>query len=54
MASELTYFSTEEADTKFLNLFLIAATSTLESGTYDTANTLYLHLGKLGMKRSRD
>ena len=46
MAEELTYFTTEEADTKFLNLFLIAATSTLESRTYDTANTLWSHLGE--------
>ena len=46
MAEELTYFSTEEADTAFMNLFLIAATPTLESRTYDTANTLWSHLGE--------
>ena len=37
MAEGVTYFSTEEADTKYLNLFVISATSTLESGNYDNA-----------------
>jgi hypothetical protein len=46
MGEELTYFSTEEADTKFLNLFVITATSTLETGNYDKANTLYSNLGE--------
>ena len=46
MATGVTYFSTEEADTKFLNLFVISATSTLESGNYDTAPALYSHLGE--------
>ena len=47
MASELTYFSTEEANTKFVNLFVIDATSTLESGNYGKATTLYSHLGEV-------
>ena len=46
MAEGLTYFSTEEADTKYLHLFVISATSTLESGNYDTAPALYSHLGE--------
>ena len=46
MAEGVTYFSTEEADTKYLNLFVISATSTLESGNYDTAPALYSHLGE--------
>ena len=46
MATGATYFSTEEADTKFLNLFVISATSTLESGNYDTAAVLFSYLGE--------
>ena len=46
MAEGVTYFSTEEADTKYLNLFVISATSTLESGDYDNAPALYSHLGE--------
>ena len=46
MAEGVTYFSTEEADTKYLNLFVISATSTLESGNYDNAPALYSHLGE--------
>ena len=40
MAEGVTYFSTDEADTQYLNLFVISATSTLESGNYDTAPAL--------------
>ena len=46
MAEGVTYFSTDEADTQYLNLFVISATSTLESGNYDTAPALYSHLGE--------
>ena len=46
MAEGVTYFSTEAADTKYLNLFVISATSTLESGDYDNAPALYSHLGE--------
>ena len=46
MGEELTYFSTEKADTKLQNLFVVAATSTLESGNYDKANKLHSHLGE--------
>ena len=54
MGEELTYFSTEEADTKFLNLFVIDATSTLESGNYDKAATLYSHLGEVWHEAEQD
>ena len=46
MAAEVSYFSTETADTAFLNNFVLAASTALESGEYEKANTLYTDLGE--------
>ena len=46
MAAEVSYFSTETADTAFLNNFVIAASAALESGEYEKANALYTDLGE--------
>ena len=46
MADEITYFSTDDADKMFLNVFVLNATSTIESGAHEKAASLYKDLGE--------